>query len=83
MDKDLEKYYEDMLSMFRTSGWTTLTEDLLVNAEGINSIENTKDNADLYFRKGQLYVIGTLLSLEEQVRNAYEDLQNGESNASL
>ena len=27
-DKELEKYYEDMLSMFRTTGWKTLSEDL-------------------------------------------------------
>ena len=27
-DKELEQYYEEMLSMFRTDGWKTLTEDL-------------------------------------------------------
>ena len=75
-DKELEKYYEDMLSMFRTSGWKTLTEDLHTNAEGINSVEATKTEQDLYFRKGQLYVIATLLNLEEQVRDAYDNLGN-------
>ena len=54
-DKELEKYYEDMLSMFRTDGWTTLKEDL-------------------FFRKGQLYVIASLLNLEEHVRDAYDRL---------
>ncbi len=73
-DKELEKYYEDMLSMFRTSGWKTLSEDLLTNSKGINSIESTKDDKDLFFRKGQLYVIGSLLNLEEQVRDAYDNL---------
>lgn len=75
-DKELEKYYEDMLSMFRTSGWKTLTEDLHTNSEGINSVEATKNEQDLYFRKGQLYVIATLLNLEEQVRDAYDNLGN-------
>ena len=73
-DKELEKYYEDMLSMFRTAGWKTLSEDLLTNSKGINSIESTKDDKDLFFRKGQLYVIGSLLNLEEQVRDAYDNL---------
>ena len=73
-DKELEKYYEDMLSMFRTSGWKTLSEDLLTNSKGINSVEGTKDEKDLFFRKGQLYVISTLLNLEEHVRDAYDRL---------
>ena len=73
-DKELEKYYEDMLTTFRTDGWKTLTEDLHTNAEGINSVEATKDEKDLYFRKGQLYVISTLLNLEEHVRDAYDRL---------
>ena len=41
-DKELEKYYEDMLSMFRTNGWTTLKEDLETNAKGIDSVEASK-----------------------------------------
>jgi hypothetical protein len=73
-DKELEKYYVDMLTTFRTDGWKTLTEDLQTNAEGINSVEATKDEKDLYFRKGQLYVISTLLNLEEHVRDAYDRL---------
>lgn len=73
-DKELEKYYEDMLAMFRTEGWKTLTEDLLTNAKGINSVEGTKDEQDLFFRKGQLYVIASLMNLEEQVRDAYDNL---------
>ena len=73
-DRELEKYYEDMLTTFRTDGWKTLTEDLQTNAEGINSVEATKDEKDLYFRKGQLYVISTLLNLEEHVRDAYNRL---------
>ena len=73
-DKELEKYYEDMLSMFRTAGWKTLSEDLLTNSKGINSVEGTKDEKDLFFRKGQLYVISTLLNLEEHVRDAYDRL---------
>jgi len=75
-NKELEKYYENMLQMFRTEGWKTFTEDLLTNAQGINSVEATKDDKDLYFRKGQLYVLTTLLNLEEQVRDAYDNLGN-------
>jgi len=77
-DKELEKYYEDMLSMFRTKGWTTLKEDLETNAKGIDSVEASKNVEDLFFRKGQLYVIASLLNLEEQVRTAYDNLGSEE-----
>ena len=75
-NKELEKYYEDMLAMFRTNGWKVLMEDLQTNGTGINNVEATKDVEDLYFRKGQLYVIATLLNLEEQIRDAYDNLGN-------
>lgn len=75
-NKELEKYYEDMLAMFRTDGWKVLMEDLQTNGQGINNVEGTKDVEDLYFRKGQLYVIATLLNLEEQIRDAYDNLGN-------
>ena len=81
-DKELETYYEEMLSMFRTDGWKTLTEDLETNAKGIDSVEASKNEQDLFFRKGQLYVIATLLNLEEQVRNAYDNL-GAEDDASI
>jgi hypothetical protein len=68
--------------MFRTDGWKTLTEDLYANAKGINSVEATKDDNDLFFRKGQLYVIASLLNLEEQVRDAYNNL-GAEEDASV
>ena len=77
-DKELEKYYEDMLSMFRTKGWTTLKEDLETNAKGIDSVEASKNVEDPFFRKGQLYVIASLLNLEEQVRTAYDNLGSEE-----
>jgi len=75
-NRELEKYYEDMLAMFRTDGWKVLMEDLQTNGTGINNVEATKDVEDLYFRKGQLYVIATLLNLEEQIRDAYDNLGN-------
>ena len=73
-NKELEKYYEQMLELFRTDGWKTLIEDLKTNGEGINNVEGTHNLEDLYYRKGQLYVIATLLNLEEQIRIAYDEL---------
>ena len=78
-DKELEKYYEDMLAMFRTNGWKVLMEDLKVNGQGINNVEATKDDKDLYFRKGQLVVMANLLNLEAQIETAKQQQDEDDS----
>ena len=73
---DDEKYYEDLRMMFTTDGWKLLLEELENNAKIINSVLSTKDDLDLQFRKGQLNIIGSILNLEETVRNN-EEAANG------
>ena len=72
IDKDLELYYRNASDMFITDGWKQLISDLTANANNINSVEYTKDNEDLHFRKGQLSVLGSILTLENQLREAEE-----------
>jgi len=72
-DNELELYFRQMHELFRTEGWQTLLEDFKLSLPLINSVENTKDDKDLYFRKGQLNIIGTLLNLEETTNRGYED----------
>ena len=67
IDKELELYYRNMHNMFGSPGWKQLLEDLQNNAVVINSVELTKDNDDLRFRKGQLAVIASLLNLQAQI----------------
>ena len=54
-DNELELYFRQMNELFHTEGWKTLVKDLSSNIPIINSVESTKDDKDLYFRKGQLY----------------------------
>jgi len=72
IDKDLELYYRNASDMFATEGWKTLMFDLANNANNINSVEYTKDGEDLHFRKGQLSVLGSIITLENQLREAEE-----------
>tara|TARA_Y100000401_G_C8178487_1_gene152787 strand:+ start:269 stop:463 length:195 start_codon:yes stop_codon:yes gene_type:complete len=55
--------------MFRTDGWKQLLDDLQKNIVNINSVEATKDNEDMWFRKGQLNILTFITSLEAQVEN--------------
>ena len=74
MTPELETYYNTYFDLFRTDGWKQLIEELSNNAAVINSVEATKDNDDLYLRKGQLNVLAHVINLETIINNAFEDL---------
>jgi hypothetical protein len=61
--------------LFRSEGWKILLEDMQTSIVGINSIEQTKDEQDLYFRKGQLAVMNNILNLETQVTFAQQQAE--------
>ena len=77
-DNELETYFEQMNALFRTEGWKALIKDLSLNVPIINSVESTKDDKELYFRKGQLNILGTILNLEETTRIGQEESQRTE-----
>ena len=72
IDKELENYYRAYRDMFMSDGWKQLQEDLMSNANIINSVEACKDGNDLYFRKGQLAIVGNIVNLEQQLTLAEE-----------
>jgi hypothetical protein len=73
LSKEDEKYCEAMFETFRTEGWKIFVEELKTNATQINSVEATKDNDDMRFRKGQLNIIASVVSLRDQVENLYDE----------
>jgi hypothetical protein len=75
MTPETEKYFRDLNEMFRSEGWKILTKDLEQSILGVNSIETTKDEQDLYFRKGQLAVMNNILNLETQVAHAQQQAE--------
>ena len=73
-DRQLQKYYEEMFTLFRTEGWKELMGDLKTQSSNIDSVRSTVDERDLNFRKGQLDVLSYMLTLESQLRDAEEAL---------
>ena len=74
IDQETEQYYNKYFDLFRTAGWKQLIEELQQNALVINSVEATKDENDLYVRKGQLNVLAYLINFESTTNNNYEEL---------
>lgn len=62
--------------MFRTDGWKVLMDELRNNALQINSVEVTKDNDDLNFRKGQLNILAFILNMESTVEHYMNEGSN-------
>ena len=75
LDKETEEYYNKYFDLFRTEGWKQLIEELRQNAMLINSVENTKDQEDLYIRKGQLKVLAYLLNFESNMETSFAELE--------
>tara|TARA_R110002094_G_scaffold54352_2_gene65577 strand:- start:188 stop:433 length:246 start_codon:yes stop_codon:yes gene_type:complete len=74
-EKELEIYFRQMKELFRMEGWQTLLKDLKEQVPLIDSLENTKDTNDLYFRKGQLNILGVILNLETTTDQGLEESQ--------
>ena len=75
MTPETEKYFRDLNDMFRSEGWKILLSDIQASANNVNSVEGTKDEQDLFFRKGQLAVMANILNLEAQVANAQQQAE--------
>ena len=73
-DDELEVYFRQMNDLFRMQGWGLLIEDLKLQVPNIDSVEQVKTIEDLYFRKGKLNILGTLLRLEETNLQGQESL---------
>jgi len=72
LDHETEQYYNKYFDLFNTAG-KQLIEELQQNALVINSVEATKDENDLYVRKGQLNVLAYLINFEATTNNNYEE----------
>ena len=76
MEKELEEYYNNFFEMFRTEGWKQLIEEVENNIDNTNNLETTKDEQDLFYRKGQLAVFNSLTNLEQLMITAQEQAES-------
>ncbi len=70
MDKETETYFRHLTDLFRTEGWKIITEELAADISALTHVESIKDEQELYFRKGQLFVMKNMLNLESAIEAA-------------
>lgn len=82
MNPDLQRYYEDRLTMFASRGWKDLVEDVQTMLTATNRLEGVTAET-LPFKQGELSMMNWILTLEETSKKAYADvhldLPNGAS----
>lgn len=76
MDREVEKYYNNLFDLFRTEGWKQIMQEVEDNITATNSVVDVKDSEDLFFKKGQLQVLTTFRRLEETVDLAWQEMEN-------
>lgn len=67
MDTDLQQFYDDARTMFKTDGWRNFLEDMGNAFLGLNDITSVRGADDLFFRQGQANIINFVLGYEESL----------------
>ena len=78
MTPELQAYYDERFSTMATQGWQDLVEDATEMFKAINNVAPIANEADLFFRKGQLDILQWLLSLKESSALSYDQLSSGD-----
>lgn len=73
MTPELERYYENRLTMFHSQGWKDLIEDVQNMLSATNRLEGVTAET-LPFKQGELSVMNWLIQLEATSRQAYADV---------
>lgn len=78
MTPELQRYYEQRLSMMGDPAWNDLMADVEEMVKSTNDITPIKDEKTLHFRQGELSMMRWLLSIKDVSEQAYKQLQEDE-----
>ena len=75
MTPELQRYYEQRLSMMGDEAWKDLMEDVQTMLDTTNRLDGVQDEKTLHFRQGELSMMRWMLALKETSQDTYEQLQ--------
>lgn len=80
MTPELQRYYEQRLSMMGDPAWNDLMEDVETMLKATNTLDGvTKENVD--FKRGEVSIMRWILSLKDVSEQAYEQLKEEDAKA--
>lgn len=67
-----QKYYDEMYSLFATSGWKQFQEQIQERFLSLNNVLSIKDSDEFKLTQGQLLILMEILNFEQTVRTTAE-----------
>ena len=78
MKPELETYFNNYNELFNFEGFKQLTQELSNNATTLADIQTVKDSEELFFRKGQVAALASVINLENTISVAREQAEEEE-----
>ena len=75
MTPELEEYFDNYNSLFNHPGYRQLLEDLEGNIASLSNLRTISDDAELFYRKGQIKALDTVIGLEGTMTAAREQAE--------
>ena len=75
MTPELETYFDNYFELFNNEGFKQLLEELDAQARQFADIQTVKDEEELFFRKGQVAVLASIINLQATMEAAREQAE--------
>jgi len=75
MTPELEVYFNNYNQLFNSEGYRQLISELSENAKQLADIQSIKDSEELFYRKGQVSALATVINLETTITAAREQAE--------
>ena len=76
MDRKLQDYYENRLSMMSEPAWKDLMEDVEAMIASTNELSSVQDEKTLHYRRGELSMMRWVLNLQSISEATYNQLKD-------
>jgi|TARA_R100000329_G_scaffold6848_1_gene8464 hypothetical protein len=75
MTPELEEYFTNYNELFNHAGFKQLIEELANNARQLADLQTVKDQEELFYRKGQVAALATVINLEATITAARDQAE--------
>jgi hypothetical protein len=75
MTPELEEYFDNYNALFNHPGFKQLIEELSSNAKQLADLQTVKDQEELFYRKGQVAALATVINLEGTISAARDQAE--------
>jgi hypothetical protein len=69
-----ETYFNNYFDLFNHEGFKQLVTEISNNATQLSDIQSVKDAEELFFRKGQVAALATVINLQATIEAAREQV---------